>query len=262
MGNDKINISLLGTGWLGLPLAKELVLKGYLVKGSTRTLERNPELLSAHISPYNIDLHEQNQNWNGFLDSEILVVNTPSKNVDGFKRLIDNIEHSAIQKVIFISSTSVYPNLNRVIYEDENLEDNKHPLRIIEKHFLGNANFQTNIIRFGGLIGYSRHPGRFFNSSATIKNPDAKVNLIHRDDCIDIIVKIFLLDFWGEQLNCCADTHPTKMDFYSSAALQCGIAELNFEQNNDRGYKIISNHKVKNLLRYAFTYPDLMKIKF
>ena len=260
--NNHSKISVLGTGWLGLPLAKTLISRDYEVKGSTRTQERISELLSANILPYNIDLDKPNQNWSGFLDSEILIVNIPSKQADGFERLIANIKNSSIQKIIFISSSSVYPDLDRVISEDDNLEDSKLPLRIIEKLFLNNTNFKTNIIRFGGLVGYSRHPGRFFKAGAIIKNPDAKVNLIHRDDCINIISKILELDLWGEELNCCADSHPSKRIFYSAAALQCGIEKLNFEQNNEPSYKIISNQKVKKLLGYEFKYPDVIKIDF
>ena len=252
----------MGTGWLGLPLAKELISQGNKVKGSTRSKERNIELLAAKILPYSIDLHEPDQDWHEFLDSDVLIVNIPSKEICDFEHLIVSIQNSIIQKVLFVSSTSVYSDLNQVVYENENLENNEHPLRKIEQLFLNNIQFQTSVIRFGGLIGYSRHPGRFFKSSSVIKNPEARVNLIHRDDCINIIVRILELNLWGKELNCCADTHPTKRQFYSHAALQCGIDILNFDQNDDLHFKIISNQKVKKLLGYEFQYPDLMNILF
>jgi len=265
LGNDNLSTSLLGTGWLGLPLARELISQGYRVIGSTRTKQRNSELLAANIQPYNIDLNLQTQDWDGFLQSGILIINIPSKEIRGFERLIANIQNSDIQKVLFISSTSVYPTLNRVIHEDKNLEKNEHPLRKIEQLFLNNTQFETSVIRFGGLIGYSRHPGRFFKPGLSIKNPDSKVNLIHRDDCINIILRIIKLNLWGEEFNCCADTHPTKREFYSYVALQCGIEELKFEQQDEPCYemnKIISNRKVKKVLGYEFKYPDLMNIQF
>ncbi len=262
LGYDNMNISLLGTGWLGLPLAKTLISQGYKVRGSTRTKERDTELRATNIIPCILDLKESNQDWHEFLDSNVLIVNIPSKEICGFEHLIARIQSSNIQKVIFISSTSVYSNINQVIYEDEKLENNGHPLRKIEQLFMNNTHFQTSVIRFGGLIGYSRHPGRFFKPNSVVKNPDAKVNLIHRDDCIKIIVRILELDLWGEEFNCCADSHPTKRDFYRQAALQCGIEVPNFEQNNDLRFKIISNQKVKKLLEYEFKYSDLMDILF
>ncbi|WP_258929290.1 hypothetical protein [Flavobacterium davisii] len=37
-------ISLLGCGWLGLPLAESLIKKGYEIKGSTTNLDKIPLL--------------------------------------------------------------------------------------------------------------------------------------------------------------------------------------------------------------------------
>ena len=45
-------ISLLGCGWLGLPLAKQLIEKGYTVKGTTTTEDRMSVLECAGVVPY------------------------------------------------------------------------------------------------------------------------------------------------------------------------------------------------------------------
>jgi len=44
-----------------------------------------------------------------------LIINITSKNIPGFKQLITEIEKSEIEKVLFVSSTSVYDNLNQTI---------------------------------------------------------------------------------------------------------------------------------------------------
>jgi nucleoside-diphosphate-sugar epimerase len=161
-----------------------------------------------------------------------------------------------------VSSTSVYPVDSGMVTESDGKESPDHPLTIIENRFMQNGNIEATILRFGGLIGYSRHPGRFFRGGKTVKNPDSNVNLIHRDDCINIIDRIVSKDLWGETFNCCADTHPSKREFYSRAARQLGAPLPEFEESYERPFKIIDNRKVKQKLAYEFLHPDLMDIQF
>ena len=72
-------ISVLGCGWLGLPLTRFLLDKGYKVKGSTATPEKLDELESSGIEPYHITLTpEINDDYNPeFLNTDILIINFP-----------------------------------------------------------------------------------------------------------------------------------------------------------------------------------------
>jgi len=45
-------ISILGYGWLGLPLAKVLLENGFSVKGSTTSVEKISVLENSGIQPY------------------------------------------------------------------------------------------------------------------------------------------------------------------------------------------------------------------
>ena len=47
--NEKM--AILGCGWLGLPLAKYFTSKGYIVKGSTTSIEKIEILKSFSIEP-------------------------------------------------------------------------------------------------------------------------------------------------------------------------------------------------------------------
>ncbi len=98
-------ISILGSGWLGLPLAIELNQQGYQVKASSRSEERLSQVKQAGISAYIYDI-ESAENDSDFLQADILIINITSKNIDAFSKLIKNIENSIIKKVLFISSTS------------------------------------------------------------------------------------------------------------------------------------------------------------
>ena len=101
------NVSVLGCGWLGMPLAISLLDEGYSVKGSTTTEKKVSLLEINNIDPYLLDVASFEE-FDDFLESDILIIAITSKDIDGFESLIAQIENSSIQKVIFISSTSVY----------------------------------------------------------------------------------------------------------------------------------------------------------
>jgi nucleoside-diphosphate-sugar epimerase len=252
----------LGSGWLGLPLAGRFVARGYWVKTSTRSDNRLQVLSSSQTEPFILDIGALPGDVQAFLQSKLLIINIPSKDIDGFKTLVNEIERSEIDSVLFVSSTSVYQNRNTTITESDGAESIHHPLLIIENLFRDSDEFATTIVRFGGLIGYNRHPGRFFRGNRVVNNPDSGVNLIHRDDCINIIEEIVANETWGEVFNACADSHPTKREFYTQAAGLLGAPAPIFAESDQVAFKIISNEKVKQVLDYSFVYPDLMTIRF
>ena len=51
-------ISILGCGWLGLPLAKSLLQNGFSIKGSTTSLEKISLLESEGIATFLVRLEE------------------------------------------------------------------------------------------------------------------------------------------------------------------------------------------------------------
>ncbi len=233
---------------------------GHFVKASTTSESRLSELTSLKAEPFIIDIERLPSNIQTFLQSNVLIVNIPSKNIDGFSSLIQEIEKSETEKVLFVSSTSVYEDKNMTISESDGEESTLSPLFTIENLFRNSTKFNTTIVRFGGLIGYSRNPGKFFSNGRLVHNPESNVNLIHRDDCIEIISKIVEQEVWGEVFNCCADTHPTKREFYTQAAKSIGISPPAFVNSGPNTFKIISNQKVKQILDYEFLHPDLMNI--
>ena len=254
-------ISVLGSGWLGLPLTKYLSKKGYQAKTSTRSSVRAKQISEQGVDVCVFDIEKISESESSFLDADILIVNITSKNLQAFSELIAEIEKSSIQNVLFISSTSVYPNLNKVITEDDGLELEDSKLFQIENIFRKNKNFKTSILRLSGLIGYCRHPGNWFSTRA-ISQADAPVNLIHRDDCIGIIYSIISQNAWGDVYNGTADTHPSKRKFYSYAKKLLHQPIPNCLESDVLEYKIISNHKTKYILSYEMKHPDLYDIRF
>ena len=233
---------------------------GNHVKASTTSESRLPELSSIKVEPFIVDIERLSRNLQTFLQANILIINIPSKNIDGFIGLLKEIEKSEVEKLLFVSSTSVYENKNKTISESDGEESTLSPLLKIENLFRNSSKIKPTIVRFGGLIGHSRNPGKFFSKGRIVHNPDSYVNLIHRDDCIEIISQIVEQEVWGDVFNCCADTHPTKREFYTQAAKSIGFPVPSFDDSGYVSFKIISNQKVKHHLNYKFLHGDLMNI--
>lgn len=250
-------ISILGCGWLGKSLAISLINEGFTVKGST-TSEEKLELLEMNgIEPYIVDITDFEE-YDSFLNADILIIAITSKDVDGFDNLIAQIQESPIQKVIFISSTSVYGKLNKVITEEDSVL--KSPLTEIENLFRENTFFETTIIRFAGLFGDERQPANWFKNGKKIPQPKGFVNMIHKEDCIEIIQEIIAQNCWNETFNACSNHHPTRREFYTLAKLNNDFEVPKFEENEVYEWKIISSKKVQDILDYTFIHDDLLSI--
>lgn len=245
-----------------MPLVESFIDKGFDVKASTTSVGKIAGLSALKAEPFIVDIGDLSNTIQDFLKSKLLIINIPSKNINGFKALLAEIEQSDIEKVLFVSSTSVYDNLNKTIDESMGVESENKPLSQIEALFRASPKIETTIVRFAGLIGYSRHPGRFFASGKVIKDPDAFVNMIHRDDCIAIITQLIEQSIWGDAFNCCADTHPKKRDYYTKAAESIAVDIPQFAASELTGYKIISNKKIKQRLNYRFLHADLMDMVY
>ena len=270
-----IKISILGCGWLGLPLAKSLLSKGYEVKGSTTSEGKLEVLKSTGILPFQIQLEEHQiiGNMEDFLkETDVLVIDIPpglrretstSKEmtfVNKVKTLIAFIEKSDVQKVVFVSSTSVFGDSFPIIEITEETKPNPDTesgkqLVFAETLLQSNPHFKTTVIRFGGLLGDDRHPIKFLAGRTNVENPDAPVNMIQREDCIGIIEKILKQvqhDNWGETFNAVAPQHPTRKSYYHKKAEIFNLPLPTFAEDSESKGKIISSEKVETILGYSF----------
>lgn len=264
-------ISILGCGWLGLPLAKSIINKGFPVKGSTTSEAKLAVLESANLQAYSIRLTENEVNGNieAFLsESEILIIDIPPKlRGDGAENfvakiatLVPFIAQSTINHVVFISSTSVYADDNTIVTENSQPEpdtESGRQLLATEKLLQANTNFQTTVIRFGGLIGENRHPIHFLAGRKNLENPEAPINLIHQNDCIGIIEAVIDQNTKGEVFNAVAPYHPTRKDYYTQKATALGLALPEFEENKPTVGKTIVSDKISTILGYTFKHTDL-----
>ena len=267
------NISILGCGWLGLPLAKSLIAKGFSVKGSTTSLEKISILKQAGIEAFQIALSEREiiGNIDAFLsNSEILIIDIPPKLrgtsnesfVSKIKTLIPFIENAKVQKVIFVSSTSVYADESpstalRVTEFNKPKPNTESGKQLLAAENLLQSHFKTTIIRFGGLIGENRHPIHFLAGRQNLENPDAPINLIHQVDCIGIIETIIEQDCFGEIFNAVMPFHPSRKDYYTQKATEFNLPLPEFDESNPSVGKTILSDKIVAVLGYKFQNPTL-----
>lgn len=271
--SEKADVSILGCGWLGLPLAEILVNSGLRVKGSTTSPAKLELLRSKGITPYLLNLEEDvidNVALVDLLNADVLVLNIPprlrsdagSSYLAQMHLLLKALLDAPVKKVLFASSTSVYNDLNRIITEaDSELtrqQDPGYTLLQAEKLFQEREEWLTTIVRFAGLVGEDRRPGRFMAGKKDVLHGDAPVNLIHRDDCIGILKRIIEQEKWGEVYNACADEHPMRKDFYPAATLALGLEPPSFQEMEETHFKLISSQKLKEDLPYVFRHPDPM----
>ncbi len=262
-------VSVLGCGWLGLPLALRLQKKGFSVKGSVRTPEKLPELSRNGIEPYLVDINPEitGENTGEFFSSDVLFINFPPERRDDIetyhekqiKNLLEAIPNPSGKVVIFASSTSVYPDTNNTVTEDDSISPGKPSGKALlraERILLDHPETDATVLRFSGLVGYDRAPIKSIRRKKLVLNPDCPLNLIHRDDCIEIVLRVIALDIRNAVLNATCDEHPTRREYYLREARKYNIDPPVFESEQAPQYKIVSNKRLKETLNYNFIYPD------
>lgn len=263
------NISILGCGWYGLSLAKSLTEKGARVKGSTTSPEKMEALTAEGIEPYLVNFLPDEEHYNSaFFDCDVLFIAIPPKTRSGeganfiykVRGIIRAIKQHKVQHVVFISSTGVYADLNTEVDELSAPQPNTEAGKILltaEDLFRAETSFKTTVIRFAGLIGPDRDPGRFFAGKTDIPNGNAPVNLIHLDDCIGLSVAIIDKKAYGYLFNGCTPDHPTRSAFYTLASVNSGLDEPQFIPEL-KEWKIVKSINVDTVLGYQFKVSKLI----
>ncbi len=263
--NRRKTISILGCGWLGLPLASDLVKNDYRVKGSTTHIAKLSTIRSLGIQPFLVNLDPEYKGEGHFMDSEILLINLPPRNRSEdpdyhekqLRNLLRQVSKSPIDKVVFISSTSVYPNNGKEVSEgDASMNATSRAgisLLAMEEIFRSDSNLKSTIIRFGGLYGPDRNPARFFSGTNEIPGGENPVNMIHLDDAIGVIKEVIENDYWNYTFNACSPKHPSKITFYNQAAIDSGLNPPRFVMNTTP-HKIVSSDFLIETTGYHFSH--------
>ncbi|PQB05594.1 SDR family oxidoreductase [Aureitalea marina] len=261
-------IGMAGVGWLGLPLARHLKLLGYTIKGSVSSLDKAGLLQQSGLEVYPITLTDHGiqgpvQAFLGEVETLVIMIppglrrNTGSDYVLKMAYFLDEIKLSKAQKVILVSSTSVYGDSQGKVTEKDlpkpETEAGRQLLQV-EQMFFNSGGFKTTIVRFGGLYGGSRQPVRYLAGRKNLSGGNAPVNLIHREDCVQIISLIIRQNAYGKIFNAVMPSHPTKADYYSMVAESLGLEPPHYseESGGDLIYKQVDSDQIGPVLEYDF----------
>jgi nucleoside-diphosphate-sugar epimerase len=263
-----MQITIIACGWLGLPLGRFLVQNGHQVKGSTTKESKKYSLLDAGIIPYILNLSPAItcENFGKLIDSEVIIINIPprvSQNGEDFhyqqiqnlaKHILNNFKEKPLPKIIFVSSTSIYPDKNQIATENTEVLEN-HVLVKVETLLKGSFDKLT-ILRLGGLMGYDRFPSKYYQNKS-VANWATGVNYIHRDDAILLINNILEKNIWNETFNICSPIHPTRKEILVKNCEDLGLDWPIFTENSSHeNFKIISPEKIISWTNYQFKYAN------
>jgi nucleoside-diphosphate-sugar epimerase len=268
--DNKAKISLLGCGWLGFPLALNLISRGFQVKGSTTSPDKLAILREVGIDPYLVqfDTFSNDPDLHDFLDADLLIISIPPgrRSIDGLanyrkmaKAMIDQLTISKVSKLIFISSTSVYPDSNSTLTEFSAVDPETESGMVIKEteELLSGLDMKVILLRLSGLIGPKRMPGRFFAGKTNVPNGLAPVNMIHQYDVISLINCLIESETAEGVYIGCSPSHPSKEEFYTLAARAEQLDPPTFISEKLR-WKLMSSERTEKELNFSYKYPSLM----
>jgi nucleoside-diphosphate-sugar epimerase len=263
-------ISIIGLGWIGEPLGLHLREQDFQVLGSTTSEEKRKRLTSKglEVVRFCLDPHPEGLGFHALFQSEILVVNIPPRSRSGngefhleqIKYLRGLLDNSSVEKVIFVSSTGIYPE---VISTEKYAEDfplswentGNETLFRAEQLMAIDPNYELTIVRFGGLLGDERVPGKYFSGKENVAG-HTRVNFIHRRDAVRLLAWVIERELWDQTFNGVAPIHSLRREIYEKNAIDLGIMPPASYQNEPEGNdRLIDSSKILES-SFEFEFPD------
>ncbi len=263
-----IKVSIIGLGWLGLPLAQSLLAQGYAVKGTATSPEKVDALRREGLDTYWLKFspHPEGLDFQSVFDADILVVNIPPRtrtlpatfHPEQVKFIKAMAAQRGVKKLIYTSATSVYPDLNQEAKESDplDMQNTGNPGLLQAEQLLWlDRSYALTIIRFGGLMGGERIPGKYFASKADVVG-DTPVNFIHQADAVGVVEWVIRQQLWDEVYNAVSPMHPQRKSIYEKNAVDYGFTlPLSYAPEGATPYKVISPDKLLDT-GYQFRYAD------
>jgi nucleoside-diphosphate-sugar epimerase len=278
-----MRVLIVGCGYVGLPLGKELIRLGHEVFGLRRSVAAEKELQAAGILPLFADITQPDELKKLPRDFDWVVNCTASGGggaddyrktyLDGNRNLVGWLAGSPLKKFIYTSSTSVYgQNDGSVVTEKSPVEPEADTAKVLvetEALLLATVaehQFPAVILRVAGIYGPARGHGfkQFLRGDARIEGDGARwLNMIHRDDLIGVIIAALRDAKPGEIFNA-ADNEPvTQLKFFAWLAAKLRkplppkiTADAEAWRRRGVTNKRVSNAKLHADLKYQFQFPD------
>ena len=276
-------VLIVGCGYVGLPLGKELVRQGHKVFGLRRSALAEAEMKAAGITPLHADI-TQPETLTQLPHDFDWVVNCAASGgggaddyrkiyLEGNRNLLAWLAASPPKKFVYTSSTSVYAqNDGSVVTEKCPTEPEAGTAQVLvetEKLLLAavaERQFPAVILRVAGIYG----PGRgyafkqFLRGEARMEGDGSRwLNMIHRDDLIGVIIAALERGAPGEIYSAADNAPPSQLEFFTWLATELKqplppkvVADAEVWRKRGVTNKRVSNAKLRAQLKYEFRFPD------
>lgn len=235
-------LTLCGCGWLGKQLATTASYDKII--GTTQSEENFSNLRQLGVTPYSFRLGDDASQLCEAAKQSTVVLNIPpgarKKPLDPnfvprMCALIDQFFEQGTSALIFISTTAVYGEDDKVITEKTPTapvtpSGNAHVE--IEQHLLTNYPDRSAVFRLAGLVGHGRHPVRFLAGKQLDKGEQV-VNLVHGDDVCAAVHQWIASPEFGVTYHLCSQKHPKRGDYYRDCAREYALAMPTFNEGYD-----------------------------
>lgn len=261
---------IVGCGDIGIALAAVLDAEGCKVWG----LRRHAELLPATIIPLSADVTDAASlaPLRALAFDFVVVTLTPGGfnddayarvYVDGMRNLLDALNGDSLQRLLFVSSTSVYHQSDGSWVDEDSpaAAESFSGHRLLEaESLLAPSGLPATVIRFAGIYGPGRNRliEQVKNGQGCPQSPVLYTNRIHRDDCVGFLAHLLRLQRQGQVVAPCyigVDNEPVTMwELKQWLASQLGVRQLTEEVPSRRNSKRCSNRRLLDS-GYQLRYP-------
>jgi nucleoside-diphosphate-sugar epimerase len=163
---------------------------------------------------------------------------------------------ATFEKLIHMSTTSIYGDINGLCAEKDADDSSIH---YVVEQMLGTfckKNQKKFIsVRCGGLMGYDRFPCKYYNDNSVVRNGNSGVNYVHRDDAVEVLVKLVENKTFEGAINLCAPLHPSRQSIIENCASKASRSFPIFEPSKNLG-KLVSTELLEKKIGHLFRYPN------
>lgn len=268
------NILIVGCGEIGMRTASKLVEAGYSVAG----MRRNTAALPATVEPITADICDPDslKQLAGRSFPLVLVSVAAAEfseqayrdaYVDGVANVLRALPAAPLQRVIMVSSTSVYHQNDASWVDEDSATLPKHfsgQVMLEAEALLASSSPVATVVRFGGIYGPGRTRllRRVRQGITVAQDSPHYSNRIHSEDCAGVLAFLLKAAHAGESLLPCylaVDNAPTPLrEICDWLARAEGLDPADMEEQASPlrgGNRRCSNRRLLDA-GYRFAYPD------
>ena len=277
-----MRVLIIGCGYVGMALARELAQSGHEIHAMYRTEGRSADLESAGFIPVRGDI-TQPETLTRLKPNYHWVVNCVSASgggvdeyrqvyLNGMRNVVEWLNEAPPQRFIYTSSTSVYGQTDGSLVDErsaaEPVAETARTLLQTEELLLEAARQKTLnaiILRVAGIYG----PGRgywlkqFLDGQARIESGGKRwLNMVHCVDVVGAIIAALQQGKSGEVYNVVDDEPVQQLTLFEWLAATLGRpmppaieGATTVNRKREITNKRVTNRKLKHELGYEFKYP-------